>query len=151
MATSLTTVERALEDVQQLKDENDRVKREKCQGERERLDVLAHKKNVEKELHDIRQRNLELVVQINSLQRDIRATEALLHELKTKHTRLKVQKHRLEKEKNDLRKEMDRPVAEKLIIVFRQFLIANESRTTAQQKAVLQLKSARNRWDLNLL
>ena len=81
LVTSLTTAQQALEEIQQLKDENDRLKLEKCQEERERSDLLAQREIFEKELLNIQQENLELVVQNNSLQTDLRAKEAQVHEL----------------------------------------------------------------------
>lgn len=71
------------ESAQQALEEIKQLKLEKCQGKRERQDLLAHKNNVEKELRDIQQKYLELVVQNNSLQKDLRAKEAQVHTLET--------------------------------------------------------------------
>ena len=109
-STSLdsTSLQQALEDLQQLKNENNKLNLEKCQWEKEKNDVQEEKD--------------ELVVQNNSLQTDLRAMEAQVHELQTsltiaqqaledtqhlkiKHKRLKLEKRQLEKEKNDVQEE----------------------------------------------
>lgn len=90
---------------------------------------MAQKQNLEKELRDIQQENLELVVLNNSLQTDLRAKKSQVHELKTSLTRvqqalkdmqqlknenniLKLEKCQLEKEKNDVQEEKDELVVQ---------------------------------------
>lgn len=139
------SAEQALKEIQRLEDENDIVKREKCQEERERLDLLAHKKNVEEELRDIGQRNIQIFIQKNTcLQRDLIAKEALLQELETKHDTLMVQKYWLEKEKNDWQNEKDQLVVEnnnlKTVLITKESQLHElASLTTAQQEEMQQL------------
>ena len=83
LETSLATAQQALENMQHLKDENDRLKLEKCQWEKEESDLLGQKESFEKELHDTQHEKDELVVQNNSLQTNLRAKEALVRELET--------------------------------------------------------------------
>ena len=83
LATFLTTAQQALEEIQQLKDENDRLKLEKCQWKEKESDLLELKESFEKELRDIQQENLELELEKNSLQTDLRAKEAEVHRLET--------------------------------------------------------------------
>ena len=116
-STSLdsTSLEEAFEDIQQLKNENNRLRLEKCQWEKE-------KNNVQEE-------NRELVVQNNSLQTDLRAKESQVHELETSLTTaqqaledmqqlkdenngLKLEKCQWEKEKNDMQEEKDELVVQ---------------------------------------
>ena len=110
LVTSLTTAQQALEEIQQLKIKHKGLKLEKGQLEREKNDVQEEKD--------------ALVVQNNSLQTDLRANEARLHELETflttalpalwemqqlkiDHNRLKLEKRQLEREKNDVQEEKD--------------------------------------------
>ena len=58
-----------MEEIQQLKDENERLKLEKCQ--------------LEKEKNDVQEEKDELVVQKNSLLKHLRAKEPRAHRLKT--------------------------------------------------------------------
>ncbi|XP_067052985.1 probable serine/threonine-protein kinase DDB_G0271682 isoform X7 [Acropora muricata] len=116
-STSLdsTSLNLALEDLQQLKNENSRLNLEKCQ--------------LEKEKNDVQEEKDELVVQNNSLQTDLRAKETQVHELETSLTtaqqalenmqqlkdennRLKLEKCQLEKDKNDVQEEKDELVVE---------------------------------------
>ena len=105
-----------MEEIQQLKDENERLKLEKCQ--------------LEKEKNDVQEEKDELVVQKNSLRTDLRAKEAQVQELETSLTtaqqsledmqqlnikhklRLKLEKCQLEKEKNDVQEEKDELVVQ---------------------------------------
>ena len=83
LATFLTTAEQALEEIQEVKDENDRLKLEKCQWKKKESDLLELKESFEKELRDVQQENLELELEKNSLQTDLRAKEAEVHRLET--------------------------------------------------------------------
>ena len=130
LETSLTTVHQGLTDMQRLKDENERLKLEKCQLEEEKSHLLAQKESFEKAWHDVHGENYyELVVQNNSLQKDLRAKKSQVHELETSLTkvqqalddiqqlknennRLEVEKCQLEKEKNDLQEKMDELVVQ---------------------------------------
>ena len=130
LETSLTTVHQGLTEMQRLKDENERLKLEKCQREEEKSDLLAQKERVEKAWHDVHGENYyELVVQNNSLQKDLRAKESQVHELETSLTKvqqalediqqlknennkLKLEKCEWEKEKNDVQEEMDELVVQ---------------------------------------
>ncbi|XP_067052971.1 uncharacterized protein [Acropora muricata] len=116
LETSLTTAQQALEDIlQQVKDEHNRLKLEKCQ--------------LEKEKNDVQEEKDEVVVQNNSLQTNLRAREARVHELETflttalpalddmhqmkiEHDSLKLEKRQLEKEKNDVQEAKDELVVE---------------------------------------
>ncbi|XP_015756829.1 PREDICTED: uncharacterized protein LOC107336270 isoform X3 [Acropora digitifera] len=118
------------ESTQQFLEEIKKLKLEKCQGKRERQDLLAHKNNVEKELRDIQQKYLELVVQKNnSLQKDVRAKEAQVHTLETSlttaqedlermqqlkfaHIKLMARNRRLMKEKKVVQEEKDELVVQ---------------------------------------
>ena len=70
---SLTTAQQALEEIHQLKDENNRLKLEKCQWKKDESDLLEQKENFEKELHDVQHEKDILVLKNNSLQTDLRA------------------------------------------------------------------------------
>ena len=104
-----------MEDLQQLKNENNSLKLEKWALQLEKNDVQEEKD--------------EVVVQNNSLQTDLRAKEARVHELETflttalpaledmhqikiEHDRLKLEKRQLEKEKNDVQEEKDELVVQ---------------------------------------
>ncbi|XP_044175647.1 probable serine/threonine-protein kinase drkA [Acropora millepora] len=101
--------------MQQLKIEHNRLKLEKCQ--------------LEKEKNDVQEEKDEVVVQNNSLQTNLRAKEARVHELETflttalpalkemqqlkiDHNRLKLEKRQLEREKNDVQEEKDELVVQ---------------------------------------
>ena len=81
LATSLTTAQQALEEIQQLKDENDRLKLEKCQWKKKESDLLELKESFEKELRDIQQKNLELEREKDTLRAVLGAKEAEVHRL----------------------------------------------------------------------
>ncbi|XP_067052965.1 myosin heavy chain, striated muscle-like isoform X2 [Acropora muricata] len=110
-----TSLQEALGDIQQLKNENNRLKLEKCHWEKVK--------------NDVQKENRELVCQSNSLQTDLRANESQVHKLETSlttaqqalkcmqqlkilHKRLKLEKCQLEKEKNAVREEKDELVVQ---------------------------------------
>ncbi|XP_074619103.1 uncharacterized protein LOC141877949 isoform X2 [Acropora palmata] len=110
-----TSLQQALEDLQQLKNENNKLNLAKCQ--------------LEKEKNDVQEENNKLVFRNNSLQTDLRAKETQVHELETSlttaqqalkgmqqlkilHKRLKLEKCQLEKEKNAVREEKDELVVQ---------------------------------------
>ena len=74
LVTYLATAHQALTDMQRLKDESERLKLEKCLLEKEKNDVLQEKD--------------ELVVQNNSLQKDLRAKKSKVHKLETSPTKV---------------------------------------------------------------
>ena len=130
LETALTTAHQGLTDMQRLKDENERLKLEKCHWEEEKSDLLAQRESFEKAWHDVHEENYyELVVQNNSLQTDLRAKESQVHELETsltkvqqalediqqlknENSRLKLEKCEWEKEKNDVQEEKDELVVQ---------------------------------------
>ena len=107
LVISLTTAQQhALKEIQQLKDENDRLKLEKCQGERERSDLLAQKEIFEKELHDVQHEKDKLVLQNDGLRIDLRAQKYQVHKLATSLTTAQQALGKIQqlKDENDLLK-----------------------------------------------
>ena len=128
-------------DIHQLKGEDKRLKLKKNKGGenkitevihlgKERNNLLAQQRNLEKELQKIQQEKDEIVKEEDNLQTDLRAIrESQVHELETfftaarqimediqqlknENNRLKLEKCQLEKEKNDVQEEKDELVVQ---------------------------------------
>ena len=66
-----------LKNMQILKDENERLKLEKCQWEEEKSDLLAQKESFEKELHDVQEENLELRTSLATAQQALKECQEI--------------------------------------------------------------------------
>ncbi|XP_029181052.2 U-box domain-containing protein 70-like isoform X2 [Acropora millepora] len=83
LVTSLTTTQQALEDMQKLRNENISLKFEKYKWEIEESGWLKQKESFEKELQDVQHEKDELVVKNDSLQTKITAKEDQVHQLES--------------------------------------------------------------------
>ena len=66
-----------LKNMQILKDENERLKLEKCQWEEEKSDLLAQKESFEKKLHDVQEENLELRTSLATAQQALKECQEI--------------------------------------------------------------------------